>query len=77
MEDVGTVLIRDAESGAEFYADTSDPKLRMQIQKSFDEQQKKTKDLFNRSGAQYISIDTTANYVTELMKMFKDRQIKR
>ena len=77
MENVGTVLIRDAESGVEFFADTSDPKLRFQIQKHFDEQQKKTKELFGKSGSQYISIDTTANYVTELMKMFKDREIKR
>jgi uncharacterized protein (DUF58 family) len=77
MEDVGTVLIKDAESGAEFFADTSDPKLRMQIQKSFDLQQRKNKELFGKSGAQYVSIDTTANYVIELMKMFKDRQIKR
>jgi uncharacterized protein (DUF58 family) len=77
MEDVGTVLIKDAESGAEFFADTSNPKLRMQIQKSFDEQQKKTKELFGKSGSQYVSIDTTANYVTALMKMFKERQIKR
>jgi len=77
MENVGTVLIKDAESGAEFFADTSNPKLRMQIQKSFDEQQKKTKEQFGRSGAQYVSIDTTANYVTALMKMFKEREIKR
>jgi uncharacterized protein (DUF58 family) len=77
MEDVGTVLIRDAESGAEFFADTSNPKLRMQIQKSFDEQQKRTKELFGKSGAQFVSIDTTANYVTSLMKMFKEREVKR
>jgi len=77
MENVGTVLIKDAETGAEFFADTSDPKLRMQIQKSFDERQKKTKELFGKSGSQYISIDTTANYVTEMMKMFKEREIKR
>jgi len=77
MEDVGTVLIKDAESGYEFFADTSNPKLRMQIQKSFDEGQKKTKELFAKSGAQYVSIDTTANYVTSLMKMFKEREVKR
>ncbi len=77
MEDVGTVLIKDAESGLEFFADTSDPKLRFQIQKSFDEQQRKTKELFGKSGSQYVSIDTTANYVTELMKMFKEREIRR
>lgn len=77
MEDVGTVLIKDAESGLEFFADTSNPKLRMQIQKSFDEGQKKTKELFGKSGAQYVSIDTTANYVTALMKMFKEREVKR
>ena len=77
MENVGTVLIRDAESGLEFFADTSDPKLRMQIQKSFDQQQKQTKELFGKSGAQFVSIDTTTNYVTSLMKMFKEREVRR
>ena len=77
MENVGTVLIKDAESGVEFFADTSDPKLRFQIQKHFDEQQKKTKELFGKSGSQCVSIDTTANYVTELMKMFKEREVRR
>jgi uncharacterized protein (DUF58 family) len=77
MEDVGTVLIKDAESGLEFFADTSDPKLRMQIQKNFDLEQKKTKELFGKSGAQYVSIDTTANYTTALMKMFKEREVRR
>ena len=77
MENVGTVLIRDAESGLEFFADTSDPKLRMQIQKSFDQQQKQTKELFGKSGAQFVSIDTTTNYVMSLMKMFKEREIRR
>ena len=77
MEDVGTVLIKDAESGMEFFADTSDPKLRFQIQKSFDEQFTKNKTTFGKAGAQFVSIDTTANYVTSLMKMFKEREVKR
>jgi uncharacterized protein (DUF58 family) len=77
IEDVGTVLIKDAETGLEFFADTSDPKLRAQIQRAFDEKQKQTKELFGKTGAQYVSIDTTANYVTELMKMFKERGVKR
>lgn len=77
MENVGTVLIRDAETGQEFFADTSDEKLRAQIQKNFDLEQRKTKELFGKCGSQYISIDTTANYVTELMKMFKEREVRR
>ena len=77
MEDVGTVLIKDAETGAEFFADTSDPKLRFQIQKMFDMQQKNTKEMFSKAGSQFMSIDTTANYVTELMKMFKEREVRR
>ncbi|MBS1617994.1 MAG: DUF58 domain-containing protein [Bacteroidetes bacterium] len=77
MEDVGTVLIQDAESGVEFFADTSDKRLRAQIQKLFDEQQVKNKVTFGKAGAQFVSIDTTANYVTALMKMFKEREIKR
>jgi hypothetical protein len=77
MEDVGTVLIRDAESGREFFADTSNATLRTQITQKFTERQKQNKELFAKCGSQYISIDTTANYVVELMKMFKERQVRR
>jgi hypothetical protein len=33
--------------------------------------------MFGKAGAQFVSIDTTANYVTALMKMFKEREVKR
>ena len=77
MEDIGTVLIKDAETGQEFYANTSNPALRAQIQKNFDQNLKRTKELFGKCGSQYVSMDTTANYVTGLMKMFKEREVKR
>ncbi|MFN8311027.1 MAG: DUF58 domain-containing protein [Chitinophagales bacterium] len=77
MEDVGLVLIKDAESGREFYADTSNAALRLQIASEFDSNQKKLKELFVKSGAQFLSIDTTSNYVTALLRMFKEREMKR
>ncbi|MFN8277161.1 MAG: DUF58 domain-containing protein [Chitinophagales bacterium] len=77
MADIGLVQFRDAESGQEFFADTSDPKLRFEIQKQFDVRQLQLKELFAKSGAQFLSIETTANYVTALMRLFKEREMKR
>jgi hypothetical protein len=33
--------------------------------------------LFAKSGAQFISIETTSNYVKDLMQMFKERGVRR
>ncbi len=77
LENIGTVLIKDAESGTEFFADTSNQKLRDQIKKNFDLRQKNTKELFGKCGSQFKAIDTTANYVKELMQLFKEREIRR
>lgn len=77
LENIGTVLIKDAESGTEFFADTSNQKLRDQIKKNFDLRQKNTKELFGKCGSQFKAMDTTANYVKELMQLFKEREIRR
>ncbi len=77
MEDVGVVLLEDAESGETFFADTSDKKLRSEIQKQFDTRLAEVKKEFGKNGAQLISMETSANYVKELMQMFKERGVRR
>ncbi len=77
MEDVGLVYIEDAETKQAFFADTSDKKLRNEIRSQFENRQQNSKMLFAKSGAQFISIETTSNYVKDLMQMFKERGVRR
>jgi uncharacterized protein (DUF58 family) len=77
LDNIGTMLLQDAETGEQFYLDTSDAKMRADVQKRFDLQQRHNKEVFGKCGSQYVSIDTTTNYVTSLMKMFKEREVKR
>src|SRR5690606_3678491 len=77
LEDVGVMLLEDAESGETFFADTSDVKLRNEVKKQFDTRLQNVQREFGKSGAQLISMSTSANYVKELMQMFKERGVKR
>lgn len=77
LEDVGVVLLEDAESGETFFADTGDIQLRNEIKKQFDARVQNVQREFGKNGAQLISMSTSANYVKELMQMFKERGVKR
>ncbi|MBP7390134.1 MAG: DUF58 domain-containing protein [Chitinophagales bacterium] len=77
LTDAGLIQMRDAESGNEFWVDTSDKKMRDAYSKHFQQNLKATKELFGKSGAQLESIKTEDNYVISLMSMFKRRAGKR
>jgi uncharacterized protein (DUF58 family) len=77
LQDAGLIQMRDAESGNEFWIDTSDKKLRDAYSKHFQQNLKATKELFGKCGAQLESIKTEDNYVISLMSMFKRRAGKR
>lgn len=77
MEDVGIVLLEDAESGETFFADTANVNLRKEIKQQFDTRLQEVKKEFGKNGAQLISMETNANYVKELMQMFKERGVRR
>ncbi|MBK7147699.1 MAG: DUF58 domain-containing protein [Bacteroidetes bacterium] len=77
LTDAGLVQMRDAESGQEFWVDTSDKKLREAYAKHFEENRKAAREIFGKSGAQLESIHTEDNYVISLMNMFKRRAGKR
>lgn len=69
--------VRDAESGKEFWVDTSDKHLLRQYTELFDQRLRTTKENFGRAGAQLESMSTEDNYVNVLRKMFKKREVKR
>ncbi len=77
LTDAGLIQMRDAESGQEFWVNTSDKKLRDAYAKHFEENRRAAKEIFGKSGAQLESIHTEDNYVISLMSMFKRRAGKR
>ncbi|MBL7778612.1 MAG: DUF58 domain-containing protein [Chitinophagales bacterium] len=77
MPDCGMMLVSDAETGREFWMNTSDKQVRLNYEKRFAENIKTVKNVFGKSGAQLESIKTEDNYVIGLMNMFKKREGKR
>jgi uncharacterized protein (DUF58 family) len=77
LPDVGLIHVLDSETGKEQWVDTSNKQLRMAYEKKFVDNQRQTRELFAKSGAQLESIDTEANYAVSLMNMFKRRGAKR
>ena len=77
LPNVGLIHVLDSETGKEQWVDTSNKQLRMAYEKKFVDNQRQTRELFAKSGAQLESIDTEANYAVSLMNMFKRRGAKR
>jgi uncharacterized protein (DUF58 family) len=77
LADLGIVKIEDAENGASFYVDTSDKAVRKNIQESFEKTQLNLSSLFTKSGAQFVSLATTDDYVKSLIQLFKERGLRK
>lgn len=73
LPDVGLMQIRDAESGQEMLIDTSSKKVRNQHAAWWRTMQGKLNDTFTRSGVDNVSVRTDHDYVTALMRLFRQR----
>jgi uncharacterized protein (DUF58 family) len=73
LPDVGLLLTRDAESGAERWVDTSDPVFRRAYTQRFDERYFRAQTAFRRAGADFVSVNTTQSYVQALLHFFAKR----
>ncbi len=76
LEDVGLLRARDSETGELMWLDTGNKKVRQQYEKHFVENYRRCKEIFNRAGADLISITTDQErrpYVKDLMSFFRKR----
>ena len=71
---VGLIRVRDAETGQLAWMDTASKATRMAYGKWFQENLKKTRETFIRSGADFVSINTKASYITSLLNLFSMRE---
>jgi uncharacterized protein (DUF58 family) len=70
---VGLFRAIDAETGERLWIDTSDPSVRAQYAKGYQDNFQYFKTLFNKTGVDFMSVSTTESYVNVLMKFFKSR----
>ena len=73
LPDVGIVELRDAETGRKAWIDTSSAKVRQHYARSWEERDKKITDTLKHNRVDTATVLTDGDYVTELLKLFKQR----
>lgn len=73
MPDVGLVRIRDMETGADKWIDTSSSKVRRAFDKAWYERQQKIASTTARCGVDMVSITTDEDFVKALLSLFHNR----
>jgi hypothetical protein len=76
LPNVGLLKVKDPESAASRWVDTTDPGLRRTYTQRFDQHQQETAELFRRAGADFLSVQTTDSYVNTLLRFFEQRRIQ-
>ena len=71
LPDVGLLKVRDPETGARVWADTSLPSVRNAYAQAWRNQQQALDTLYTKTGIHNISIRTDENFVKALMRLFK------
>jgi len=74
LPNMGLVRVQDAESGRISWLDTANKNTRTAYKTWFIKNQKETKEMFLRAGADLISINTKDSYIKALMNLFKMRE---
>ena len=73
LPNVGLLHVKDPESVASRWVDTTDPAIRQGYTQRFDQHQVQTAALFRRAGADFLSVQTTDSYVNALLRFFEQR----
>jgi len=73
IPNIGLVRMKDPETGAETWVDTSSKKVRNAYGQLAQENARKTDEMFKRCGVDVAKLPTDGDYVIPLMKLFKRR----
>jgi uncharacterized protein (DUF58 family) len=73
LPDIGIIEVRDAETGATEWLDTSSRKVRDFWREQYTERREKMQSLLRHNRIDFASVATNGDYVAELIKMFKQR----
>ncbi|MEZ4774298.1 MAG: DUF58 domain-containing protein [Bacteroidia bacterium] len=74
LPDIGLARVKDAETGESIWLDTAHKATRMSYDKWYQENLNRTREIFMRSGADFLSINTKDSYIQALMNLFSRRE---
>ncbi|MBR6065046.1 MAG: DUF58 domain-containing protein [Paludibacteraceae bacterium] len=72
LPDVGLLKVKDPETGARVWADTSIKSVRDAYAKAWSEQQEALEEMYNKTGMNHVSMCTDEDYVKKLMMLFRN-----
>ena len=72
MPDVGLLKVKDPETGARVWADTSIKSVRDAYAQAWREQQEALEEMYNKTGMNHVSMRTDEDYVKKLMMLFRN-----
>jgi uncharacterized protein (DUF58 family) len=72
MPDVGLLKVKDPETGARVWADTSIKSVRDAYAEAWREQQEALEEMYNKTGMNHVSMRTDEDYVKKLMMLFRN-----
>lgn len=75
IPNIGLIPALDPETGTQLWLDTSDPAVRAQYRNAFNRQSKQFKDVFKKTGADWLQMNTRESYVRPLIKFFQSRNV--
>ncbi len=75
IPNIGLIPAMDPETGTQLWLDTSDPAVRAQYRNAFNRQSKQFKDIFKKTGADWLQMSTRESYVRPLIKFFQNRNV--
>lgn len=73
LPDVGIIELRDAESGEKVWVDSSSEAVREYFAEQWRQREQSIKQLLNHNRVDTAEVSTDADYVAELIKLFKQR----
>ena len=72
MPDVGLLKVKDPETGARVWADTSIKSVREAYSKAWTDQQTALETMYSKTGMNHVSMQTDEDYVKKLMQLFRN-----
>ena len=72
MPNVGLLKVRDPETGARVWTDTSLESVRAAYAKAWHDQQEALENVYTKTGMNHVSVRTDEDYVKKLMQLFRN-----
>lgn len=73
---LGLVKFKDAETGEYLWVDSADKNVRKNFEEWWIQSDNKLKELFHKSGVDFVKIKTDQSYIPPLMNLFKKRELR-